>query len=439
MNNQQQTQTALVLGLGASGRAAAALLAGRGWRVVAADSADNAGLRATAESLRETGIQVQLAPEKLPLNGVELCVVSPGVPLDSDWCRQVVRSGIPLVGELELAARFCAVPVLAVTGSKGKSTAVKLSGDILRLAGKRVALGGNYGTPLSQLVMQAAADVYVVECSSFQLESATTFAPAAGVLLNIQPDHLDRHGTLECYAGIKRRMFAVQGSADLAVVPEGMQHLIPGEGRCVTFGTESAAAAAYRQGRIALHTGECIDISGTYFDNPVLGPAVAAVTLAVAHFGADKTAVETAVRSFAPLPHRMQLVAFKNGIRFINDSKATSLSATAAALQMCVGPVHLIAGGRLKEQNLYFLKEILEKCCKGVYCIGEAAKIMQKNWGGACECHECMTLERAFEKAVHAASFGDVVLLSPGCASFDQFDGFEQRGNLFIKLAGAYS
>lgn len=433
-------KTALVLGLGLTGRSAAAILEKRGWRVVAVDAADNPDLRSATAGLVEAGCNVRLAAKELPLQGIDLCVVSPGIPSDSPWCSKVNDAGIPLISELELAARYCAVPVLGITGSKGKSSAVKLSGDILQLAGNRVALGGNYGMPFSSLVMQEAeADGFVIECSSFQLENIVDFHPAVGVLLNIQPDHLDRHGTLEHYGNIKRKMFFAQRENELAVVPYGMQHLIPGKGRCATFGTEPAADASYSQGRITVNKINCIDISGTYFDNPVLGPAVAALSLAVAYFGVGNMEIEAAVRNFIPLQHRMQLVARKRGVSFINDSKATSLSATAAALQMCRGPVHLIAGGRLKEQNLDFLKEILAKRCKGVYCIGEAAKIMVKTWCGSCICHECMTLESAFEEASNAASPGDTVILSPGCASFDQFDSFEQRGNLFIKLAGANS
>lgn len=430
----KQSKQALVLGMGKSGTAAAHMLKRRGWKVSVADAAGNADIKEKARQLGARGIEALLAAKELPLNDVDLCVVSPGIPLDSDWCRAVREKGVPLTGELELAAGFCQIPLIAVTGSKGKSTAVKLCGDIMKAAGFNVCCGGNYGTPLSTLIDGPLADYFVVECSSFQLESVEKFAPEAAVLLNIQPDHLDRHMTMDRYAEIKRRIFCAMREKQIAVFPVTEKGRINTAARQRTFGKAQPAAAWYDGGVVYSPGYNEISLAGTGFDNGILGTMVAALTLVTEGLGITEEHILKALREYQPLPHRMQKVAEIGGITYVNDSKATSLSALAAGVEMCSGPVHLIAGGRLKEKDLKFVKELLEKRCVGVYVIGEAKKIMMDNWGNSCNCHECGVLEEALRKARENARCGDVILFSPGCASFDQFENFEQRGNRFIEI-----
>jgi len=417
----------LVLGCGRSGRAAEALLRTDGTPSVCICEEINPDY--CYEDLHFTP---------------EIAIVSPGFSMDHPWIKDLIARGIPLLSELEFgwSRRHC--PVIAVTGSNGKSTVVKWIVDALAQAGQRAIPCGNYGLPVSAAVMlPEIPDWLVIEVSSFQLETIDQFRPDIGVLLNVLPNHLDRHGNMDTYRTIKLRLFENMQRSDTAILPvDFFQTLEKVEGvfsmfgkksegalrQWKTFGTQEGADYRFAGG----HVGE-VDLSGTYFDNEVLGAAGAAVAAVCEACDLPPSAVEASARKFQPLPHRMQTVAEVNGIKFIDDSKATNLAGMCAALRMTSGSVHLIAGGRAKETDLSFAKDLLVKQVSRLYLIGEASEAMQAAWVDSVECLPCETLEQAVCAAWESAEPGDTVLLSPACTSFDQFRSFNERGELFAR------
>ena len=426
-----------------SGAAAAKLLLAEGTDVVAVDSRNTKEVAGRAEELERGGAGVMIDCTALPAGDFEICVVSPGIAADSEWVREIGNREIPLLPELEFGARRCRCAILAITGSNGKSTMVKLCGEALEAAGRRIALAGNYGAPLSEVAGRSGAlDRIVAEVSSFQLETTRGFRPDVGVVLNIQPDHLDRHGDMETYTRAKSRLFDSMTVRDTGIVFEEdmprVRQLSCGKNGWVSFGREEGADYRYDAGRVVwsdpVKGEQEISIAGTMFDNQILGVMVAATTAAVRACGDDPDAVARAAAEFDPLPHRMQVVGEKNGVTFVNDSKATNLSALMAGLRMCEGRVHLVAGGRLKERGLDRARRLLAERVRKVYLIGEASRQMADAWSGTVQCEQCGDLERAVAKAWAESGEGDTVLLSPGCASFDQFRDFEERGERFVEL-----
>ncbi|OGV70796.1 MAG: UDP-N-acetylmuramoylalanine--D-glutamate ligase [Lentisphaerae bacterium RIFOXYA12_FULL_48_11] len=430
------------MGLGVSGVAAAELLLSERSQVTVIDAADNLGLRKEAAKLRKKGAHVILAAHSVPEGVFDVCIVSPGIRSDSDWVRVVEKRGIEVLSELELGATRCACPMLAITGSKGKSTMVKFCGDALALAGKRVEIAGNYGPPLCGVVIKKRTlDWVVVEVSSFQLERVKSFRPVVGVLLNVQPDHLDRHGSMAAYVGMKAGMFNRMIRGDLGVVLDENLSLIKklskGANRWLSFGLSDNADYQYQDGKVFFKTvgrgRKAVDFRGTIFANEVLGLMTAAAVAVLRVCGVGAQLIEKVARKYKPLPHRMQIVARKKGVAFINDSKATNLAALAAGIKMCNGPVRLIAGGLLKESKLNFVKKTLVNRVARAYLIGKAAKQMENEWGRSVSCVQCGNIKTAIKSAWSDAKSGDFVLLSPGCASFDQFEDFEDRGRQFTR------
>lgn len=434
------SRLAIVLGAGASGLAAARLLVRGAWRVVVCDV--RPPREPVAEELAALGVRCAVSGERLPGDGpADLVVVSPGIPAGHAWIKAARADGIEVISELELGFRHVDRPVLAVTGSNGKSTVVKLCADAMAATGRRVAAGANYGAPLSALAIEATAvDWFVLEVSSFQLEWVDTFRPRVGVLLNLLPNHLDRHGDMDTYAVAKLRLFRRMDAGDMAVVPLdwAARSRRATAGACAwrTFGSDGVDADfAYAAGRLrARRTGQDCPVDASFFDNPILGPHAAAAWAALDAVGLTAADMEQALATATPLPHRMRRVAEQDGVLYINDSKATNLASLCAAVQMCDSPVRLIAGGRLKEKNLEWPKELLANRVARVYVIGEASATVSAAWDDAVPCIECKTLASAVRAAQQDAAPGDVVLLSPGCASFDQFSGFADRGEQYEKL-----
>ena len=445
-------ETALVLGLGASGEEAARLLLAEGTRVTVADSGDGAPLRRAAAELERAGAAVTLGRPELPAGTYGGCIVSPGISCQSAWVKEIEARGVRVLSELELGWRRRRSRIVAVTGSNGKSTAVKLCADALGRAGWRAAPGGNFGPPVLKLVRETAPpDWLVVEVSSFQLERVDHFRPEVGVLLNIHPNHLDRHGDMETYAGLKARLFARMQPGDAAIVFEdalgAAARFASPPGGWTVFGSSERADYRYGEGHVRwlekrnpgldVSREGSISVSKTLFDNQVLGLTAAAVSAAVSACGSDPEYVAAAARSFQALPHRMTVAGEIGGVRFVDNSKATNLAATAASLKMIDGPVMLIAGGLLKETDLVSISKTFAGKLRGAYLIGKAAKAMSAAWGASTPCHLCSDLTDAVWRAWRDAERGDTVLLSPGCASFDQFTGFEERGKRFVDVVGA--
>lgn len=429
----------VVLGLGVSGVAAAQRLHEEGALVDVYESSASPSHEERAVGLRRLGIGVTLGVDfpPAPGAGVDLCVVSPGVPVDGAWCEIYREAGTPMCSELELGVERCACPWIAVTGTNGKSTLVKLCMDILRRAGMRAEMAGNCGVPVSRIAAGTQAlDWLVVEVSSFQLELSMNLRPDVAVLLNVQPDHLDRHGTVEAYRDLKMRLFRNQAEGDTAVVPWELRHLLNAvspEVRRYAFGTDAGADWRLRDHAIMCGQGDAVELTGSLFDNDILGLAAAAAT-GVAHAcRVGGRVVSDAIADFDPLPHRLQTVAELNGVRYVDDSKATNLAAVAAGLRVMGGGVRLVAGGRLKEGELGEMKEVLAKHVVATYLIGEAASDMYESWRDVVPCEKCGTLRKAVEMAREQAVPGETVLLSPGCASFDQFRDYRQRGEEFAR------
>jgi len=434
---------AVVLGAGLSGVAAAQLLCARGGRVIVLDEASPEKLTDAASALIACGAELRAGGGALPDVAFDVCVVSPGIPMEHAWLDDCRARRIPVIAETELGFAYWPGRVLAVTGSKGKTSLVKLCADTLNLAGVTAAPAGNYGVPLSRLALRHPELSWaVVEVSSFQIEHLDAFHPNVAVLLNVQPDHLDRHPSLAVYRNLKLRLFARQGADDVALLPQGLRvgKTIPQGLAPQRFGAGASCAWRYREhavtGRVSNRILR-ISLAGSYFDNPILGLAAAAGAGALSACGLSEEAITRGFAAFEPLPHRMQKIAEYQGVHYVDDSKATSLSAVKAALQMIPGPVRLIAGGRLKEHDLNCVKELLTHRAKKVYVIGECAGRMLAAWSDAVPCENCRTLDQAVTLAASEAHMGDTVLLSPGCASFDQFGSYRERGEQFTRLVRA--
>jgi UDP-N-acetylmuramoylalanine--D-glutamate ligase len=435
----------LVVGLARSGQAAARLLAGRGEVVRAVDSGHPEG----AAGLAEVGVEVHLDTDGLAqLEGTHTVVKSPGVPREAAVIAAARERGIGVTGELELAWRALPNRTVAVTGTNGKTTTVELLGHLWSAGGEPVAVAGNVGTPLASLVGEVEPDATVVcEASSFQLEDTDLFAPECAVFLNLAPDHLDRHGTIEEYLAAKLRIFANQGNDDVAVFNEDDPALAGVDlggcarrvGFCVGAGPDCEVSLA--EGTIFYDGEPLIAVSelGLFGEHNVANAmAAAAAALSV---GLDSEAVREGLRSFAGVPHRLERVAEIGGVQFVNDSKATNVASATVGLRAFAGGVHAILGGSDKGEPFAPLVEPLRERAVAAYLLGATAERMAAELAparaGGVELHRCRDLEDAVRRAAAAAAPGDVVLLSPACASFDAFPDFEARGERFREVVAS--
>ena len=408
---------ALVLGLARSGQAAALALARRGVPTVAVDREPTLD----TGRLGEAGVEVHLGTEEdRLLDGVDLLVKSPGVPGESPLPSAAHARGIVIWSEIELGFRLLRNPFLGVTGTNGKTTTSELLGAIFRAADKPVTVAGNVGRPLTGLVDAVEPDTWIVcELSSFQLEDVHRFRPRIGVLLNLEPDHLDRHGTFDAYRDAKLRLFENQTEADIAVVPRELGG-VPGGGVRVEFHASDELPA-----------------------EPLIPGAhnrenAAAATAAARAADIDDAAIATALRTFPGVAHRLELVAEVDGVRFVNDSKATNTTAARRGIEAYAGrPLRLILGGSLKGESFEELAESLPSSVRSIDLIGEASEQLAFALGRAGRVYRRSgDLATAVGAAAGDAEPGDVVLLSPACASYDQFRDYEQRGDEFRRLVG---
>lgn len=425
----------LVVGLARSGASAARLLWSRGEPVICVDAGDPP----EAQALRTEGMEVWTGVDGLrELERARAVVKSPGVPPSAPVVAHAVAAGIPVCGELELGWRVLERPFVAVTGTNGKTTTVELLGEVWRAAARPVALAGNVGTPVTALAGDLAPDATVIcEASSYQLHDAVAFAPEAGVILNLTPDHLPWHGTDEAYRAAKLRLFEHQGPDAVAVGPRDLLAAAGGAARRVTVGRDPADDLAVRDGFLwwrgdRLIALEDLRLRGAH--NAWNAAAAAAVALAS---GVAAEPLLDALRSFAGVEHRLEDVRTLGGVAWVNDSKATNVASTTVALDAITAPVHLILGGQAKGQDFTTLRGAICARAAAVYVIGEDAERIIDDLDGTVPLYASGDLERAVHAARGAARSGEVVLLSPACASFDQFADFEARGAAFKALVAA--
>lgn len=404
----------LVVGLARSGKAAAEALVARGAEVVGFDR-DEA---LDAGRLRELGVEVRLGREEETLTqGFDLVVKSPGVPGETSLVQGARALGVPVWSEIELGARLVGNPILGVTGTNGKTTTSELLGAIFRAAGRPVEVVGNIGRPLTSLAGEVDGSTWIVcELSSFQLEDVELLRPRIAVLLNLEPDHLDRHGTFEWYVDAKLRIFEAQTEDDVAIVPRGFG-LVPGAARRVEFSADDLLPAA--PALPGEHNRE----------------NAAAATAAARAAGIPDEAIAAALESFPGVPHRIELVRELHGVRYVNDSKATNVAAALRAIAaLRESPLHLVLGGFDKKESYAVLADALEAEDRA-YLIGETASEIAAALDERDIPHtQSGDLVSAFRAAAAVAIPGDVVLLSPACASWDQFRDFEERGDEFRRL-----
>jgi UDP-N-acetylmuramoylalanine--D-glutamate ligase len=383
----------------------------------------------------DLGVETHLGSDGVELlDRVATVVKSPGVPREAPVVAQALGRGIEVTGELELAWRLLRNRFVAVTGTNGKTTTVELIGEMYRCAEMAVAVAGNVGTPLGSLVGELAASATVVcECSSFQLEDTSAFAPECAVLLNVESDHLDRHGTLAAYQGAKLRVFANQRAADVAVAPADVAIAppgseLPGAARHLVLGGPGPGERGERLVDELLTAGG-LALRGAHNAENARAAAVAALAS-----GVPERAVLEALRGFAGVAHRLEEVAEVAGVLYVNDSKATNVASAARGIEAFEGGVHAILGGSLKGGGFEGLRAAVAARCVAAYLIGDAAPCLAADLDSTTSLHRCETLERAVAHAARAAVPGEVVLLSPACASFDSFRDYEHRGARFREL-----
>ncbi|QNI37841.1 UDP-N-acetylmuramoyl-L-alanine--D-glutamate ligase [Edaphobacter albus] len=438
----------LVVGLGKSGIAAAMFLRQQGAQVTVSDARSATALAKEIPALLDAGIMVEAGGHGLlTFRRQDLIVISPGVPLDTPEVKQVIGYGMPVIGELELASRFLKGRIVAITGSNGKTTTTTLIGKILAEAQLLTLVGGNIGTPVIDLIPKSTDEtIDVLEVSSFQLETIEQFRPWIAVVLNITPDHLDRHGSFENYAAMKTRITELQQADDFLILnaEDKPTQMVAVKTKAQIFWF--SPRRPIKQG--AFVHGESIvfipregakaepimpvaeiPLKGSHNVENVLA-AVCAARLA----GVPAEKIRSAVTSFKAVEHRLEFVRSLHGVEYFNDSKATNVDATMKAIAAFPGGVHLILGGKDKDSDYTLLVPLLRERVKAVYTIGSAAEKIERQLHGVVKMVEAGTMDAAVREAQKVAVAGDVVLLAPACSSFDQFENYEHRGRVFRQI-----
>jgi UDP-N-acetylmuramoylalanine--D-glutamate ligase len=436
----------LVVGLGKSGVASALFLKSRGARVTVSDTKPETELRNEILLLLEHGITVETGGHgDRTFRGQDLIVVSPGMPVDAPQLVQARTLGEPVIGEIELAARFLTGPIAAITGANGKTTTTSLAGEIVAAGNFPTLVGGNIGTPAISFVDHAGPATWIVlEVSSFQLETIVEFRPRIAVILNITPDHLDRHKTFANYVNAKARVFENQRQDDFTVLnaddptTAGLSARTHAQLFWFSRKKKIEKGAFVRGAHIHFRDGQRerevmplaeLPLKGAHnLENVLAGVSIGILV------GCQPEQIRHAVRNFKAVEHRLEFVAKVAGVDYYNDSKATNVDATIKALESFPANIHLILGGKDKGSDYTVLHELLRQRVKRVYTIGAAAAKIESQIQGAAEVEHAENLENAVRRASESAAPGDVILLAPACASFDQFQSYEHRGRVFKEL-----
>jgi len=428
-------KTIAVLGLGESGRAAAQLLLEKGARVIIRDIQLNDRIERLAARLRPLGAQVEIQERAFTPCRLDLGVLSPGIDPKVPLVAQLRRDRVPVIGEIELAWRFSPCPVIAITGTNGKSTTTELVAAVLTAGGKRTEACGNIGKPFSDVVRESEdLDAITLEASSFQLEAIETFAPRIAVFLNFAPDHLDRYSGMDEYFAAKLRIFENQAADDFAVVNAALD-LPPLRARTTTihaYGRE--ADYTFRGGWLCRGDERILEQSRTRLHGPHNAENQLAALAVADIYGISRSAACEALCAYQALPHRCEVVRVLDGVTWINDSKATNLHSMESALPGMEPPCVLIAGGKDKGFDYAAIRKLIARHVADAVLIGEAQSAMVAAWGQHTRCHRVSSLAEAVATARRLARPGQSVLLSPGCSSYDMFKNFEERGAVFRAL-----
>lgn len=437
----------LVVGLGKSGLAAARFLKQRGAQVTVSDSRPGTVI-AELPALLEQGIALETGSHGLlTFRRQDLIVVSPGVPPTVPELQQVRAMGMRIIGELELGAQFLQGEIVAITGSNGKTTTTTLIGEILQASGRPTLVGGNIGKPVTEMVPESTPATWnVLEASSFQLESIESFRPNIALVLNITPDHLDRHGSFGAYAAAKMRITENQTQENFLVLnaEDTATQMVAANTKAQIFWF--SAKRQVKQG--AFVHGESVFFRGREGVQPEPFLPIAEIPLAGAHnvenvlaavcaarlAGVEGETIRTAVKAFRAVEHRLEFVRELEGVRYFNDSKATNVDATVKAVEAFPRGIYLILGGKDKESNYITLAPLLRERVRAVITIGSAAEKIERQLDGVAKIERADTLQRAVSWARREAKAGDTVLLAPACSSFDQFENYEHRGRTFKQL-----
>lgn len=436
----------LVIGLGKTGKSTAQFLARRGARVAVTDTRPAADFREWITGGNGSGQYVWTPYEPSSIAGIDLVIPSPGIPPSDAVLSAALRRDVPVFSEIELAARFLRIPMIAVTGTNGKTTVTTLLGEIFRESGIDAFVGGNIGTPLIDRAGAEESDrCAVVEVSSFQLQYIDTFRPFVSLILNVTPDHVDYHGSFEAYRRAKERIFENQKGGDRVVLNADDPFLSPTltapAAPVLPFSTlrEPEEGIFLRGDWMLLRTGgteeeyplDMIRIPGRHNVENVM-----AAILAARVAGCVREGISSAVRNFRGISHRIEFAGEKNGVSFYDDSKGTNTGAVQRALETFSRPVILLMGGRDKDGDFASLEEAVRKRVKRLVLFGEAAERIGGFLGGVVPTEDGGPLEHAVRRAFEEAVPGDVVLLSPGCASFDAYTDYRQRGRHFKQVVG---
>jgi len=431
----------VVLGLGISGMEAAKLLQDQGAHVTVRDNAvNNAKVNLRAETLRRRGIGVELGEgaSAATEERFDFCVLSPGINPNAPLVQRLRQAGLPMFGELEVAYRFCKCPIVAITGTNGKTTTTALVHVVLAAGGKRTKASGNIGTAFSAAVRDSAnLDVMVLEVSSFQLEQIAEFRPRISVHLNLTPDHLDRYKSMEEYEVAKWQIFRNQTPDDVAIVNTNLR-LPEIAARKITL-SATGLPADYQliDGWLVAHDEQVLEQSRTNLIGPHNAENMLAALAVADLYDVPREAAIAAICAYKPLPHRCEKVGVIDGVTFINDSKATNIDALEKALLSMRSPVVLLAGGKDKGLDFCGLRALVSEKARAVVLIGQMTEKLFAAWNSAVPCVKAASLADAVEQTQRLAQPGDVVLFSPGCSSFDMFKDFEDRGDQFRALIQA--
>lgn len=425
-----------ILGLGASGEAAARLLLGRGARVTLLDASEAPAVRQRAEQLAGLGARAVLgAASGEVAAGFDLAVLSPGIDAATPFVQRLASAGVPVWGEIELAFRFCECPVVAITGTNGKTTTTELTAALLKRAGWRVQACGNIGLPFSEAVVRSRAlDALVVEVSSFQLETVHSFRPRVAVWTNFSANHLDRYAGLAEYRAAKLRIFGQQTGEDHAVV-NARENLPPLRARLTTFSAfTDKADFTLREDTIAYGGSALLSLAETRLRGPHNAENLMAALGAGLRLGLDPQRMVPAARHYTPPPHRCEWVAEIDGVAWINDSKSTNLDALEQAIRSRRGGIVLLAGGKDKGFGFEPLADLVRERVRAAVLIGEMRHRIAAVWQDATDCRAADSLEAAVRLCGDLAQPGETVLFSPGTSSFDMFRSYEARGQAFKQL-----